>query len=151
MGRKNWKEIVSQKGPGRKAKKQGDPELPAQLPRDVKKVESKVLGGRIKQRARKRASKTALTQTIKKGVKKTKRAVVKDYSGVPPPLKQVSLPHVSDAPSESGGADDTPSESGGADDTAAAKQQLELFSGRSDGNSGKKRRLFGSLYWLNQE
>lgn len=59
MGRKIWKETVSQKGPGRKSKKQGDPELPAQLRErdgDVKRVRTEAVGRRVRQRAMKRAA-----------------------------------------------------------------------------------------------
>lgn len=77
MGRKNWKEAVSQKGPGRKTRKQKDPELPAQFREEdgkVKKVQTGTLGGRIKQRLRKRAAK-----------EKLKVAIQKSYNAVPPP------------------------------------------------------------------
>lgn len=126
MGRKNWKETTSQRGPGRKAKKQGDPRLPPQLSGDVGKVNSEGVGGRIKQRARKRASKAALQQAIKQGPKKVKRAVEKKYSAVQPPPKQDSSPPVSET-------DDTPLEP----TVPNTKQRLELFNDRSDGNSGK--------------
>lgn len=80
MGRKNWKEFVSEKGPGRKARKQGNPELPLQVQeqdKSVKKVKTGAVGGRIKQRARKRASVTAKVAKQLQGAK--------GYAAVPPP------------------------------------------------------------------
>lgn len=91
MGRKNWKESVSLKGPGRKARKQRDPELPAQLrERDsgVKKVRAGALGGRIKQRAKKRVAREELKLKAKTLSSKKLRAKDKDanlYRTVPPP------------------------------------------------------------------
>lgn len=78
MGRQNWKEFVSQKGPGRKTKKQGDPELPIKLrEKCVKRVKSaKALGGRIKQRGRKRAIRVSAAKA--------------NYRSVPPPQDETS-------------------------------------------------------------
>lgn len=125
MGRKNWKETTaSKRGPGRKAKKQGDPLLPTQVSQDVKKVKSTVLGGRIQQRARKRATKVALKQAINQGAKKAKGT---DYSAVPP---QESSPPVSEdeAPPVSEGDSSPESKTNG-----LSEQRLELFSGGSGG------------------
>ena len=117
MGRKRWSESVSQKGPGRKAKKQGDPKLPAQLQKEdqaLKKVNKAALGGRAKQRARKRLAKETLAKAVKqsskKNVRKSKGA---DYSSVPPPKEMLSFEE--DAPKHA---------------------KVELFDG-SDGNGGK--------------
>ena len=86
MGRKNWKEHVSQKGPGKKARKQKDPELPPKLREEettIKKVKAGALGSRAKQRGKKRALKAAVAKSVlpeketktKKKVKKVKIAL----------------------------------------------------------------------------
>ena len=76
MGRQNWKERPK-KGPGKKSKKQGDPDLPPRLKEEDKKVRrmksSGVLGGRIKQRSRKREMKLALEKAVNEEVVKKKR------------------------------------------------------------------------------
>jgi hypothetical protein len=87
MGRKNWKETVSQKGPGRKTRKQKDPELPVQLREKeggVNKVRAGVVGGRIIQRARKRA--------VKNELKLKAKAIKSAYSAVPPPQPEPTSP-----------------------------------------------------------
>ena len=78
MGRKNWKEFVSQKGPGRKARKQKDPELPLKLQeqeKEIQKVKKGTLGSRAKQRSKKRVLKEAAAKALlpqkKTPVKKT--------------------------------------------------------------------------------
>lgn len=122
MGRKNWKESVSQKGPGRKSKKQGDPKLPPQLHeqgKGVKRTKAAAdLGGRIKQRARKRAVKSATTKALRQGAKRVKsKDGDADYRSVPPPLtEEASLPP-----------------------TKKKKKQVKinLFHEGSDGSSGK--------------
>lgn len=70
MGRKkDWKEL-GKRGPGRKARKQQPPELPAHLrEKDEAPLGVKKLGGRIKQRARRRAVREAVKamETERKG------------------------------------------------------------------------------------
>ena len=104
MGRKNWKESKSEskKGPGKKVKKQGDPELPAKLQGEVKRTKSAGdVGGRIKQRARKRTAKAAVTKALKQGTKRVKPKDVKaNYKSVPPPASPSPPP----PPSRSKGA-----------------------------------------------
>ena len=74
MGRQNWKEKLV-KGPGKKSRRQGDPELPKKLKKTDKiKVESsEALGGRIKQRARKRKLKMALETAVSEEFSKKKK------------------------------------------------------------------------------
>ena len=67
MGRKNWKEHVSQKGPGRKTRKQKDPDLPQKLKEQdkaIKKVGTGGLGSRARQRSQKRALKAAAVKAL---------------------------------------------------------------------------------------
>ncbi len=115
MGRKKWGEeprSVTQKGPGRKSRKQSNPELPmAVREQRVEKIESGPLGGRIKQRARKRAFKAALSKAVKKGGR-----IKQDFSTVPPPTSDGESP-APDEESPSGGAGD--SSSGGAGDSSS--------------------------------
>ena len=73
MGRQNWQERTK-KGPGKKTRKQGDPDLPLKLQKEDQKsrkaISSGALGGRIKQRGRKRGVKLALEKVIKEEVHK---------------------------------------------------------------------------------
>jgi len=85
MGRQNWKEKKPlKKGPGKKSKRQGDPELPQKLKeedRKLKKVKSsEALGGRIQQRARKRKLKMALETAVSEEFSKKKK-VLKSHKG----------------------------------------------------------------------
>ncbi len=76
MGRQNWKERPK-KGPGKKAKRQGDPELPSSLKENESKLKkaktNEVFGGRIKQRARKREMKKVMEKVIGEEVAKKKK------------------------------------------------------------------------------
>lgn len=74
MGRvKDLKEL-GKRGPGRKAKKQPDPEVPVQRSSDALHGRvKKRTGGRIMQRGRKRIAKVAVQQMLKKE-KKTKKS-----------------------------------------------------------------------------
>lgn len=67
MGRKNWKEFVDQKGPGRKARKQKDPVLPLKLQeqdKEIQKVSKGALGSRAKQRSKKRSLKAGAAKVL---------------------------------------------------------------------------------------
>ena len=128
MGRKNWKEHVSNKGPGRKARKQGDPELPLKLQEKGKKLKSGAIGGRIRQRARKRQIKEALKQkAVKLEAKKAKsrlKDVEVDHHAVPPPsVLTKPVPSMKEL-AERKSAD-------------TKKHVKKLFSGGSDGSSGE--------------
>lgn len=103
MGRQNWQERPK-KGPGKKTKKQGDPDLPLKLREEDKKIKkvqlSGTLGGRIKQRARKRDVKLALTRAVKEEVykkrsKKPKVILSKSKkskgSEIPPTNKKIKI------------------------------------------------------------
>ncbi len=118
MGRINWKEHVSTRGPGRKAKKQGNPELPLELQKqdkDIKKTKSGHIGGRIQQRARRRVLRAALKQEVKKQeVKKTK-------------IKKKSIPIKSPPPTH------TSSDASESELESTNYEKKELFSGGSDG------------------
>ena len=110
MGRQNWKERAK-KGPGRKSKKQGDPELPKQLQKvdeGLKRVKKHgAVGGR---------------RTKTKSAKLTTKAL--DFHAVPPPLplKKKKSKHM--VAEES--------------DSVPQKQvKKTLFDGGSDGSSGK--------------
>ena len=80
MGRvKDFKQL-GKKGPGRKARKQGDPSIPAALREDKKtdKVKKK-LGGRIRQRTKKRLLNLAVAASTR--VSKTKAKPKKHSAG----------------------------------------------------------------------
>ncbi len=82
MGRvKDFKEL-GKKGPGRRAKKQGNPELEGAFKVLANVDEGKVLkkkpGGRIKQRTRKRELKKAATDLIKLKSKRGKKKQIVD-------------------------------------------------------------------------
>ena len=136
MGRKNWKEFVSEKGPGRKAKKQGDPELPLQLQeqdKHVKKVKSGAVGGRIKQRARKRASVAALAKASKQGAKGSRSK--EKYAAVPPPPPPPMEEEEEEEEMMTGLEADV--EEAPAHSPSHDPIKMELFKGGSDGSSGK--------------
>lgn len=128
MGRKNWNESVQLKGPGRKSRKQGDPELPSKLQdKDIKKVKSG-LGGRIKQRARKRTVKLATAKDLKVEAKKTKpKGAVVDYTEVPPPK---DTPAVS---KESSGKKSILSKASSGKKSSSKHVKINLFTGDSGG------------------
>lgn len=140
MGRKNWKESVGQKGPGRKSKKQGNPELPPQLQDGGKVVKrTKIaadLGGRIKQRARKRAVQSVATKVLKQGAKRVKsKDAAADYKSVTPPLGAASLPPTKKLSASSV----LKSSLRTSKKKSSTKKQvkMKLFEDGSDGNGGK--------------
>ncbi|XP_019854304.1 PREDICTED: probable 28S rRNA (cytosine(4447)-C(5))-methyltransferase [Amphimedon queenslandica] len=80
MGRVKDFKLLGKKGPGRKARKQGDPTIPAAL-REDKKIDKvkKKLGGRIRQRTKKRLLNLAVAASTR--VTKTKSKSKKDSAG----------------------------------------------------------------------
>ncbi len=96
MGRKNWKEHVSQKGPGRKARKQKDPELPLKLQEEVKKVKTGALGSRAKLRTKKRTLKAATTKALLADKKATSKKKKVETEKVPERLFQETTDDMSD-------------------------------------------------------
>lgn len=140
MGRKNWKESFSQRGPGRKSRKQGDPELPPKLQDQGKGVErtktASELGGRIKQRARKRAVKSATAKALRQGAKRVKaKDAGGDYTSVPPPPAE-SAPAAKKRNASSILKSSTKKKS-----SAQKQVKISLFKDGSDGSSGKWPRL----------
>lgn len=77
MGRKKDLKELRQRGPGRKARKQKDPQLPASLSQEVEadKAKKKV-GGHVSQRARKKAMKKTAQQLLKER-KERRKSVTK--------------------------------------------------------------------------
>lgn len=128
MGRKNWKEQISKKGPGKKARKQKDPQLPRKLQEDT--VERVKTGTRVKQRGKKRELKTALAKSLPPGKKTSLKKKVKFPSEVKESkekesassLKKDSLKKKAKSSSES-------------DDEATSSLKINLFHEASDGAS----------------
>lgn len=157
MGRyKDLKELRGKRGQGRKAKKQADPQLPAQVlegdtEAPIPKVKSKI-GGRIKQRARKKAARMAMLKAMRREISK-KRAIKKSElkeavrgdegeqtSCDKQLVKQLAQPFSDDNQSWLIPAKSTKKEK---DKKAKSKKngsfkKVDLVDGGSDGNSSEK-------------